>query len=137
MNLYNFLLYTFKFLCFCTTASMVGYWIYKYEKNDDTTSIEYQSLNGKTKMVYPEITICFLHLSFTNELINITLQKDFRENYLKYLKGMNEKNETFKNIEYEQITPDLFEYLDTIYIEWKSGTTYSDMLWKNVTKCQL
>ena len=77
MKLYSFLLGTFKILCVCTTIFMVGYWLYKFEKNEDLTSIEYQSLDKIKDMTYPEITICFQGLQFKNEPMNTTNKNNF------------------------------------------------------------
>ena len=40
----DFLLYTFKFICFATAFSMAGYWIFKFSKNEDITLIEYKAI---------------------------------------------------------------------------------------------
>lgn len=121
MKLYAFFLSTFKFLCVLTTVIMVfilsacsfifhlyflrkrglvGYWTYKYDKNDDQTSIEHQTLNKTTDFVYPELTICFIEPYFKNDSMTNREQTDFNQAYRSYLIGMYEMNETFKNAIY-------------------------------------
>lgn len=137
MKLYAFFLGTFKFLCVLITVIMVGYWIYKYDKNDDQTSIEYLTLNETTNFVYPEVTICFIEPYFTNDLLKSTEQADFNQAYRSYLTGMYEMNETFIDLDYEKTSPNLFDYFEMLTIEWKpiakSPEIYSN--WTNITKC--
>ena len=85
MNLYTLLVNSFKFLCFCTTAFMVGYWIYKYQKNDDATLIEYRSLHEINDFGYPDVTICLVNPGFKNEGINITKEENFTQRYKDFL----------------------------------------------------
>ena len=87
--------FSFKLLCFCTTAFMVGFWIYKYQENEDVTVIEYKSLDKEINFTYPEVTLCFATPKFRNEDINFTREPEFTQRYTNYLKGA-EMNETYK-----------------------------------------
>ena len=133
MKLLIFLVGTFKFLCFATTTFMVAYWVYKYEKNENVTLVEYKPLNNNVDVIYPEITIAFIDPYFGNELINITKEHNFNQNYRDYLRGY-EMNETFKNLDYEKLTPNLFDYLESVRIGWKPGSKYSHTSCVDVTR---
>ena len=38
---------------------MVGFWIVKYNMNEDISLIGYKKLKAEANIVYPELTICF------------------------------------------------------------------------------
>ena len=137
MKVIVFVVGTFKFLCFATAAFMVGYWIYKYEKNEDLTLIKYKSLENSVDnddIIYPEITFCFVDPNFRNDVINVTKEADFHERYMNYLNG-HEFNESFKNLEYEKLTPNLFDHFENVTIEWKPGSEYPTNSCTDVTTC--
>ena len=49
----------FRALCCASTAFMVGYWLYKYQKDEDLSVIEYRVLQGFSEdVIYPDTTIC-------------------------------------------------------------------------------
>ena len=93
----------FKFFCIVTTGFMVGYWIFKYHKNEDITVIEYNSPEKVVNVIYPELTICLGNPFLTEKLQEIDTRLD-QKTYLKYLKGEDIFNETYKDIDYEHIT---------------------------------
>ena len=53
---------------------------------------------------------------------------------MNYLRG-DEINERFRNLEYEMITPNLFDYLENVTIEWKLGSEYQSSSCTDVTSC--
>ena len=124
MRLSTFLERSFKVLCCSTAAFMVGYWIYRYDKNEDVTLIEYLSLDKIVDMVYPEISICLFDPFLKNDLINETQEHDFSEKYTNYLSG-EAFDKTFENLDYEKLTPNLIDYIEKVSIGWKPGTVYS------------
>ena len=126
MRLSIFLDRSFKFLCFSTATFMVGYWIYRFDENEDVTLIEYLSLDRNVDMVYPEISICLFDPFLKNNLINETKELEFSEKYIKYLNG-DEFNETFENLEYEKLTTNLIDYIEKVTIGWKPGILHSDV----------
>ena len=111
----------FKFSCILTTCFMVGYWIYKFHKNEDITVIEYNSPDGVVNVIYPELTICLKNPFLTEKLKEIHTFLD-QETYLKYLKGRDIFNETYKDIDYDYITVNLYDYFEVLYIVWKNRT---------------
>ena len=109
----------YKFLCIFATVFMVGYWLFRYGKNYDATLIEFKLLNDTDDLIYPEMTLCFYHPFLRNERFNITKDK-WKWKYVEYLRRL-EHNETFKDIKYEQVTPDLNDYFEEVRFTWKSG----------------
>jgi hypothetical protein len=107
-------------MCIVTTGFMVGYWIYKFHKNEDITAIEYYSRGQVENVIYPELTICVLNPFLTEKLQEINKFLDHKT-YLKYLKGEDAINETYKDIDYDHVTFDLYDHFQTLYIRWKNG----------------
>ena len=113
---------------------MVGFWIYKYEKNEDLTLIEYKSLDNDPDIIYPEVTICFIDPYFRNELINFTKETNFHQRYKEYIMGQ-EINETFEDLEYEKLTPNLFDHFQSLSIDWKPRKKYFEKICKDINTC--
>ena len=136
MKLYSFLLGTFKISCICTTVFMVGYWLYKFERNEDLTSIEYQSLDKIKDMIYPEITICFQYPPFKNDPINTTNENNFHKRYKDFLMGL-QTSESFYDLdlEYQKVTPNLFDHIENIWIDWKPGASFNKTDCLEQTNC--
>ena len=109
----------FRILCFATAGFMVGYWIYKFHKNEDVTLIEYKTFSETEDTVYPEFTICimnpFMRSKFDNER-GLT-----KEIYLQYLNGSIPGNGSFMNVEYESMAIDIFEYVNFTSIGMNYG----------------
>ena len=53
-------IFIFKILCGIAAVVMIGYWIFKFNKNDDVSAIEYISYETHSDIVYPELSICFI-----------------------------------------------------------------------------
>ena len=100
---------------------MVGYWIYKFHKNEDITVIEYSSPEGDVNVIYPALTICLGNPFLTERLQEIDTRLD-QKTYLKYLKGENIFNETYKDIDYDHITFNIYDHVESLIIVWKNRT---------------
>ena len=70
---------------------MLGYWIYKYSKNEDTALIEYKSFDCGENAVYPELTICNIDPFLNTKLMEIDIELE-KEMYIEYLKGEIDMN---------------------------------------------
>ena len=97
---------------------MVGYWFYKFQKNEDISVIEYKPFKDAENTLYPELNFCLVNPFLSNELNNISQGLD-RRMYFDYLLGNFPANETFENISYEEVTINFFDYLYSIRLEWK------------------
>ena len=119
-QIFNFL---FKLSCVITASSMVIYWIMKFHQNMDQDSIEYVQLENVTNFVYPELSICvyapFFQTSFNNSKENISI-----DDYQQFLVGNRAPNSAYRNIEFNNVTIDLFEYFKELKIQWNNDTPY-------------
>ena len=110
----------FKFLCVITTSCTVGYWIHKYGKNEDLTTIEYISLDEADDLILPELNLCLINPFLDNDLKNISKALS-TETYLKYLRGEISSNEKLNQINYDQVTLNLFEHLNKVVVFLRPG----------------
>ena len=110
--------FTFKLACISAAVCMIFFWIVEYQRNESTTLIEYKSIREIRNVTYPELTICMDHPFLNNELTTFSSDLD-KIKYLDHLKGGNSFNYSYNNISYDQVTPNLFKYLDQIWIGWK------------------
>ena len=118
----------FKMICVILTTSMIGFWTYKYQMNEDVSLIEYKSIDSMTEVMIPEFTICI-----AKPFVAKTLQ-EFGGNvthveYNKYLRGVEryQNDERFKNISFLSATIDVFDYLQyPIMIVRRNGNIEND-----------
>ena len=77
---------SFRLICIILTTSMIGFWIFKYNKNEDVSVIEYVSIDSMDEVMYPEITICINRPFIAKTLLEFGGNVTAKE-YNKYLKG--------------------------------------------------
>ena len=116
---------------------MIGYWVYKFHKNLDLTLIEYKLMVDLEESFYPETTICMNYPFIKNDSINVTNAPFFSALYELYLQGygLNESYELYEKIDYHHVTPNLFDYFDTLIIFWKPGKNHSDSICLDFNNC--
>ena len=121
-NLKSFMI-MFKCLCGVVTLFMIGYWMKKFQKDEDVSQVQYISINSMEDLIYPEITICidkpFLIQAF-EETVNI-------DDYMEYLNGDGDYDEKYQSISFPNVTIEIFEYLKYISV-WKIDNTM-DQIW--------
>ena len=109
---------------------MVGVWIYNYQLNENITKIEYKLVDEIDDIIHPEMSICILQPFLNTELqrvVNVSKDDSLADQYFQFLKGDATYHEKFRSINYEQVTPNLWDYLETIKInsfngnQWKRG----------------
>ena len=126
----------FKFLCIFGTVFMISYWIYKYHMNKDLSYIEYTPIEAIKDVVYPEPSICFAVPFIRNDRLNITNHQ--LKHYQKYLQGheiSDDYYELYKNITYDQVTPNLNDYFRYLNIYWKNSSIRDDSC-QSLENCQ-
>ena len=102
---------------------MIIFWIIEYNKNENTTLIEYKSTREINNVTYPELSICIDQPFLTNELVKFSPELD-KTIYLEHLRGQNGFNETYNDILYDLVTPNLFIHLQKLWIGWKPSQTH-------------
>ena len=115
----SLLLRLYKIVCIVTAFLMVGYWFYKFQKNEDKTIIEIKSEKRIGKIPYPEVTFCIRNPFLNEKLAEASNDLDSKT-YLKYLKGDVLYNDSYANIKFDQVTLNLHDYIEDLEFKWKN-----------------
>ena len=112
LQIFNHTIVIFKIVCVILTTSMIGFWTYKYHKNEDVSVIEYESIDSMDEVTYPEITICINRPFIAKTLLEFGGNVTAKE-YSKYLKGIRryQNDKKFDHIPFTRATINLFNYL--------------------------
>ena len=116
-NLKSFMI-MFKCLCGVVTLFMIGYWMKKFQKDEDVSQVQYISTHSMEDVIYPEMTICILEpflIQAFEETLNIA-------DYMEYLNGDGDHGEKYKSLIFPNVTINIFEYLEYINL-WKLDNT--------------
>jgi len=96
---YDTLSLIFKISCMSVAVSMAGFWVYKYQKDDNVSVVEYKYLRLTDDAVYPETSICilspFLCDKFENHRNNVSI-----EEYLDFLSGAGDFDERYRDVDF-------------------------------------
>ena len=126
----------FKLWCILTVSFMIGYWIYKFNKNEDITLIEYRLVTELDGILLPEMCLCirdpFLSKSFSNKTGRLEEEK---QAYKQYLLGNKSINKVYQDVEYDEATFNAFDYFKSILISWKSRETNFSRICSNINDC--
>ena len=136
--------YMFHLICFMATAGLVLRCIYNYNKDDDTTQLEYRKFHDGDDTIYPSFSICFrTHSLFDeNEIMQVFKSEPKRPIHkilfnLLYKRYFNKKCFTppfyrmvdfFKTVDYKNVTKDLMRHFISLEIILKNN---GELLWSN------
>ena len=132
-NLHTFKI-AFKAVCLVVTAVMIVYWIAKYLKDEDISVVEYNLVKNMETVFQPEFTICFEN-PFIEEKLNDISANISGHKYFQYLTGAIPGDAIYKNIDYENVTIQLFKYLDYFHIAGKFEDDHKYKNCKNIYNC--
>ena len=134
MKLIQIIPITFKFLCVSAAFCMIIFWIVEYQRNENITLVEYKSTREIQNLSYPELSICFDQPFLNTELVKFNPDLD-KNRYLEHLKSKDGFNETYNDIPYDEVTPNLFGHLNRLWIGWKPGRNHSSDNCTDIEKC--
>ena len=132
MNKWKLLCFAFRLVCSLVTAIMVGYWIYKFQKNEDITTIEYKYIDEANDLRIPEMTIC-LGMPFLKEKFR-ELGVDLDRYYL-YLKGKKSIKKEYRSIDLNNVTIDLRDYIEKIQLGQRQAFSLGKNDCENTKMC--
>ena len=124
----------FKAICLIVTAGMIVYWIAKYLKDEDISVVEYKLVENMDTAFQPEFTICF-ESPFIEEKLNQISSNISSQKYVQYLSGEIPGDEIYRGIDYDNVTIQLFEYLDLFSSIGKFGQGQEFKNCTNINKC--
>ena len=124
----------FKILCLFVTAVMIVYWIAKYLKDEDISVVEFKLVKNMETVFHPEFTICFKNPFIESKFKDISSEISSQK-YLQYLKGEIPGGAVYKNIDYDNVTLQLFEHFNNLDIvgNFSNGQKYKNCT--NIYKC--
>ena len=114
---WNFLNWTFKMACTVATISMVSFWVFKFQKNDDLSVIEYKHISNIKEMINPEFNVCFKRPFLSDKLGEINTDISF-DHHSEYIEGKLNFDDRHKHIDFNNVTLELFEHLKDYQIQW-------------------
>ena len=97
----------FKVCCVLAASIMVGFWVCKFQKNEDITLIEYKSIMDLDDVVLPELSLCLREPFLPEPLNKVGVTK---LEYNKYLMGIQNSTGNYQNIDYHNVTLNIFDY---------------------------
>ena len=111
----------FHCLCLISTATLILYWIYIFSLNEDRSKVDNIPFYQSKQDVFPVLSLCFKNPFSDNKLV-MTGTGVNAKSYLKYLEGKQYAPE-MKDIDYENITMDISEYIEDTYVSWRNGSS--------------
>ena len=117
----------FRVICWTATITVISYWLYVFSLNEDLSSVHYKKYYQSKGDVFPVLSLCFRN-PFSTKNSEITGAGINESSYLNFLEGTYFVPEML-NINYENITIDVSEYVVKYWVEWRNGSykTYSLM----------
>ena len=117
----NILTKIFRFACFSVAFGMTVYWCNKFWKDEDLCLVDYKSYDSSSDVDYPMLSFCLQDPLIESKIqqYNDTLTSQKYENYLMGL----EYYDGIENIDFNDVTFDLSEYVHGEQITFDNGTT--------------
>ena len=136
------LCFAFRLFCSLVTIIMVGYWIYKFQKNEDVSTIQYEYVDESNYLRVPEMTICIGMPFIKEKFRGLGLDPNGYYRYLKGEKSIEEDYRIYRNINFNDVTIDIRDYVQQILLvprndtvgelkDCKTTNTCSSFKWNN------
>ena len=126
---------TFKAICSITAGFMVGFWIFRYNENEDVSAIEYISYETQTDLAYPVLSVCtFMPFIYQNLLWNSSTHVSANE-YNRYIHGRMSFREEYKGVNFDNVTLNLLEHVQKVVIKTRNDTAVKKQDCNNVQNC--
>ena len=100
-------------ICCIGTVIMVCYWIVRYHKNEDVSSVEYQAIDTMEDPTQVELTLCMSNPVLEDKIKKIRPDLNGKD-YIKYLRGEIIGNQTYEMINYENVAFNLFDHFKSL-----------------------
>ena len=109
-------------ICIITlTLGMVTFWVYKFGLNQDLTTVDFKHFYDSQEDVFPSLSMCFHNPFLASEgKENQEINQSKVQNYL----SGEEKFEVL-DVDYQNITFELTDYLNMYWISWANGSSRS------------
>ena len=114
----------FQIFCNLTALGLTGWCFYKFMKDDDVSLVNYQRYHADIDSIYPSCTLCFNNPFLEDKLRGVGVGIN-TTTYVKFLEGQY-WDDRLVNIDYDNVTIDLKDYLDMAQITLANGTAYNN-----------
>ena len=110
----------FHFLCCSSVLSLVSYWIYIYNLNEDLCLVDYKNYFETESDEPPVLSIC-LNNPISEEKLKISAPQIDLDTYLGFLNGSH-FNTSLVDIDYQKVILDMSQYTSRVWLNWENGT---------------
>ena len=125
----HFLPLLLMIICTVATIIMFSKCLITYLKDEDNSQVEYKRFHSNNESIYPSISLCFKR-PFLKEKLEAYFDEDGApvkvKNYSRFIYG-KEWHENFVNIDYDDVTIDLWDHLKEVSI--KLANTFQNIQW--------
>ena len=107
----------FKIICCLVVVFMIGFWLLKYQKDEDLCLVDYKMVQDLQDEHLPVMSLCYL-----NGILNKKLNQlgTTGTTYLSHLRG-EVFDEKFNNLDFDEMTMNLTHYLAEIHVKWRNN----------------
>ena len=109
----------FEAVCFIGTFTMIVYWLYKYELDEDICVIKYHEYFETQNDVFPVLSMCFTDIFQEDQLSKYDLNAS---TYHEILSGSKVFDNTSSQINFTEATIDIQDYIIRYMVVWKNGS---------------
>ena len=110
---------SFKVLCFIATVSIIIYWIIRFLKNEDISSIQIKSIDEEIEdFTQLEITLCLAN-PFYEHILQKVNKGMSKNGYLRYLRGAEKDAAIYSELEFENVTISVPDQLESALVHWR------------------
>ena len=110
---------SFKVLCFIATVSIIIYWIIRFLKNEDISSIQIKSIDEEIEdFTQLEITLCLAN-PFYEHILQKVNQGMSKNGYLRYLRGAEKDAAIYSELEFDNVTISVPDQLESVHVHWR------------------
>ena len=124
---------TFRVACLIATGALLIFCSWKFNKNESTSLVDFQTYHDKEKDIYPSFTICFgipgdMEGLYDRKKLKETYKIENRTRYINFLKGEEWDTEMLK-VDYDDVTLNLKDFVNSIEIHANSAKSKAAYTW--------
>lgn len=121
--------YLIKTICVLVTLILVGFWLYRYILDEDSSVIENRSYFDDEDDVFPVMSLCF-EQEFNDEVLKSMNARFSAVDYRNFLIG-DHYDPLMTKIDYHSVTTNMSDFILGFDVEFRNGTNISQTM-KNV-----
>ena len=125
---------TFHLICIIITSILLGYCSLKFIRNESTSMVDFRTYLETEKDIYPSLSLCFKNSETQNTSKNnrgIYHGIPDPTDYIRFLEGIH-WDESLLNIDYDTVTLNLVDYVDSVSIKVNSHKSVPVYTWNKL-----